>query len=414
MSVIKPFKAVRPRIDLVQDIAALPYDVYSSKEARVVVEDKPISFLKIDRAETFFDEGVSPYTEEVYNKAKEVLYSMIKENKFIQDEIPCLYIYQLTMDGRSQNGIVGCASIDEYINNKIKKHELTRADKEADRINHVDYCDANTGPIFLTYKAKDEIDTIVNNWIKDNKPEYDFTPEDNVNHKVWVINEQKAIDSLTELFAAVPDLYIADGHHRAASAVKVGLKRREQNPGYSDDAEFNYFLSVVFPDNQLKIMDYNRTVKDLNGMTEEEFIKEVEKKFEITKTSDTEIRPTEKGTFGMFLQSKWYLLQAKAGTYNEKDPVLSLDVSILQLNLLAPILGIGDPRTDNRIDFIGGIRGLKELERRVNEDMTVAFAMVPTSIEELMNIADANELMPPKSTWFEPKLRSGIFVHLLK
>ncbi|PKM94167.1 MAG: DUF1015 domain-containing protein [Firmicutes bacterium HGW-Firmicutes-1] len=414
MSTIKPFKGVRPRVDLVNEIAALPYDVYSSKEARVVIKDKPISFLKIDRAETFFSEDVDPYSTKVYEKARDTMYNMIGEYKLIQDQKECLYIYQLTMDGRTQTGIVACTSIDEYINNTIKKHELTRAEKEADRINHVDYCDANTGPIFLTYKAKESINTAVSNWIANHKTEYDFVADDSIRHAVWVLDDTEIIHQLQEGFKMVDSLYIADGHHRAASAVKVGLKRREANPNDDGTDEFNYFLSVIFPDEQLKIMDYNRVVKDLGGLTPEAFMLEVEKNFDILETSKEQIRPIKKCTFGMYLEDTWYLLKTKEGSYNSADPVLSLDVSILQLNLLAPILGIGDPRTDNRIDFVGGIRGLGELERRVKEDMTVAFALVPTSIEELMNIADVDELMPPKSTWFEPKLRSGLFIHLLK
>ncbi|PKM52317.1 MAG: DUF1015 domain-containing protein [Firmicutes bacterium HGW-Firmicutes-7] len=414
MSIIKPFKGVRPRVDLVREIAALPYDVYSSQEARIVVKDNPISFLKIDRAETFFPEGIDAYSSTVYEKARDTMYKMIEEKKLIQDDKVCLYIYKLTMNGRTQTGIVACTSIDEYINNTIKKHELTRAEKEADRINHVDYCDANTGPIFLTYKAQKSIDLLVNNWTDHHKEEVDFVADDGIRHTIWVISDSEIIQKLQQEFKVVDSLYIADGHHRAASAVKVGLKRREANPNDDGTGEFNYFLSVIFPDEQLKIMDYNRVVQDLGGLTSEAFIEEVVKNFNILETSKKPIRPTKKGTFGMYLEDKWYLLEAKEGTYNLKDPVLSLDVSILQLNLLSPILGIGDPRTDNRIDFVGGIRGLGELERRVNEDMTVAFALVPTSIEELMNIADADELMPPKSTWFEPKLRSGLFIHLLK
>lgn len=414
MSTIRPFRGVRPKTDLVKEIAALPYDVYSSKEAREVVKDKPYSFLRIDRAETFFSEDVNPYSKEVYEKAGETLKSMLEDNLFIQDDKACLYIYQLTMNERSQVGLVACTSVDEYMENTIKKHELTREEKEQDRINHVDYCDANTGPIFLTYKARQNIDVIIEKWMTERAPIYDFVAADEVIHRVWIIDDDKVMSALIEAFKTVNSLYIADGHHRAASAVKVGLKRRNENPGYDRDAEFNYFLSVIFPDNQLKIMDYNRVVKDLNGLTKEEFLEALSKNFNIVSTSTTAIKPTKKCTFGMFLAGKWYLLEAKEGTYSICDPVLSLDVSILQLNLLSPILGIGDPRTDNRIDFVGGIRGLSELEKRVNEDMTVAFAMVPTSLKELMDIADADKLMPPKSTWFEPKLRSGLFIHLLK
>lgn len=414
MSIIRPFKGVRPNADYASQIAALPYDVYSSKEAREVVKDKPYSFLRIDRAETFFPEDVDIYSKQVYEKARDTLYDMLQKGLFIQDEKPSLYIYQLTMDARAQTGLVACTSIDEYMNNGIKKHELTRADKEQDRINHVDYCDANTGPIFLTYKQQEEINKLIETWMTKNSPVYDFVAEDGIRHAVWVIDDEAQIVNLQNEFSKVSSLYIADGHHRAASAVKVGLKRRQENPGFSGDEEFNYFLSVIFPDKQLKIMDYNRVVKDLNGLSEEEFLEKISEKFDIIEKSTEIIQPTKKGTFGMYLDGKWYLIEAKKGTYDEKDPVLSLDVSILQTNLLAPILAIGDPRVDKRIDFVGGIRGLAELERRVTTDMKVAFAMVPTSISELMEIADADELMPPKSTWFEPKLRSGLFIHLLK
>ncbi|MBC7959622.1 MAG: DUF1015 domain-containing protein [Vallitaleaceae bacterium] len=414
MATIKPFKGVRPQVEYVKDIAALPYDVYSSLEAREVVADKPLSFLKIDRAETFFSEDVDLHSLQVYEKARDTLYNMMDEGYFVQDAEPCFYIYQLTMDQRTQTGLVACTSIDEYLNNTIKKHELTRADKEMDRIQHVDTCDANTGPIFMTYQAEAKINKIVENWKTHHQPLYDMIAEDGIGHVVWRLEDPVSIEQLVSAFKGVPSLYIADGHHRAASAVKVGQKRREAFPNYSGNEEFNTFLSVIFPHDQLKIMDYNRVIKDLNGLTPEAYLEEVKNKFNLLKTSHTAIKPTEKGTFGMFLEGEWYLLGIKEGTYSEADPVLSLDVSILQLNLLAPILGIGDPRTDRRIDFVGGIRGLGELEKRVNEDMMVAFAMFPTSLEELMKIADADELMPPKSTWFEPKLRSGLFIHLLK
>lgn len=414
MAKIKPFQAVRPSQSHYQEIAALPYDVYSSEEAREYVKDKPLSFLKIDRAETFFDEQMNPYSQEVYEKARDFLGEMIAKEYFSQDESPFFYIYELMMDGRSQKGLVACTSVDEYLNNQIKKHELTRADKEQDRISHVDICDANTGPIFLTYRAQSTVDGLIESWIESHKPVNDYTSEDGILHRVWVLDDEQINEGIVEAFETIESLYIADGHHRAASAVKVAQKRRAENPDFTGNEEFNYFLSVIFPDEQLKIMDYNRVVKDLGGLTITEFLGKVKEKFQIIQERKDPIKPTQKGTFGMYLGESWYLLEAKAGSYNHMDPVLSLDVSILQLNLLAPILGIGDPRTDKRIDFVGGIRGLEELVRRVNEDMEVAFAMVPTSIEELMSIADADELMPPKSTWFEPKLRSGLFVHLLK
>lgn len=411
MSTLHPFKGFRPTKELCSKVAALPYDVMSSAEAREMVKGDPYSFLHVDRAEIDLPEDTDIYSEEVYKKAADNLNSMIEKGIYIQDREPVLYVYRLTMDGRSQTGLVGCSAIDEYINGSIKKHELTRADKEQDRINHVDYCNANTGPIFLTYHAKDEIDSLVAEVTKA-QPEYDFVSEDGVGHTVWVINDKAVIDSLVELFAGVDSLYIADGHHRNASAVKVGIKRREALGEYKGDEEFNFYLSVLFPDNQLHIMDYNRVVKDLNGMTEDEFMKKLSEIFDITPVNGV-CKPEKAHTFGMYMGGKWYLLSAKDSILSN-DPVEGLDVSVLQNHVLAPMLGIGDPRTDKRIDFVGGIRGLGELEKRVNSgEMTVAFAMYPTSMAELMAIADSGRIMPPKSTWFEPKLRSGIFVHKL-
>jgi uncharacterized protein (DUF1015 family) len=317
------------------------------------------------------------------------------------------------MDGRSQVGLVVCTAIDEYLDNTIKKHELTRADKEEDRIKHVDACNANTGPIFLTYRAQDAINQMVDSWRQAHQPVYDFVAEDGITHRAWVVDDEAVINGLVEKFGQVESLYIADGHHRSASAVKVGLMRREENPNYTGEEEFNYFLSVLFPDEQLYIMDYNRVVKDLNGLSVEEFLTALSEKFEVTPKDAEPVAPPQKGSFGLFVDGKWYLLTVKEGVYDPADPVNSLDVAILQNNILVPILGIGDIRTDKRIDFVGGIRGLKELERRVNEDMVLAISMYPTSIEELMNIADAGMVMPPKSTWFEPKLRSGLFIHNL-
>jgi len=315
------------------------------------------------------------------------------------------------MNGRSQTGLVFCASIDDYINNKIKKHEFTRADKEKDRINHVDYCNANTGPIFLTYKEDDVASEVIIAWTK-KKPVYDFVSEDGIGHIVWVIDNEIIVSEVIELFKDVKNFYIADGHHRSASAVKVGLKRRAANPNYTGEEEFNYFLVVAFPDNDLMVMDYNRVVKDLNGLSKDELIKKLEEKFIVTESS-TQVKPSKKHTFGMFVEEKWYLLEAKDGIYNENDPIESLDVAILQNNVLTPILGIEDIRTSDRIDFIGGIRGISELERRVHKDMKIAFSMYPTEVSDIMSVADIGEVMPPKSTWFEPKLRSGLFVHKL-
>ena len=414
MAVMRPFKAIRPAKDLADKVAALPYDVMNSDEAREEVKGNEYSFLHVDKAEIDLDPSIDIYDKKVYEKASSNLNNMIDNGVLIQDEKPCLYVYRQVMNGRSQTGLVGCASIDDYINNVIKKHEFTRADKEQDRINHVDYCDANTGPIFLTYRENKEISEIINKWTK-TEPVYDFVSPDGIGHIVWVIDNQDDIDKLQKLFSDVDYLYIADGHHRSASAVKVGLKRREENPNYTGDEEFNYFLSVAFPDAELMVMDYNRVVKDTNGLTTEEFIKKIEEKFEVEEYKEEgAYRPVEKHTFGLYIDKKWYVLKAKPDSYDADNPVTSLDVAILQNNLLTPILGIQDPRTDKRIDFIGGIRGLGELERRANSDMHLAFSMYPTGVEDIMNVADMGEVMPPKSTWFEPKLRSGLFIHKLK
>lgn len=414
MSIVRAFKAVRPAAELADKVAALPYDVMNSEEARQMVVGNPHSFLHVDKAEIDLDPSIDLYDTRVYEKARDNLNKMIADGVFIQDETPCLYIYKQVMDGRAQIGIVGCTSIDDYRNNIIKKHELTRADKEQDRINHVDYCDANTGPIFLTYRANRTIDTLVAGVMAEKAPVYDFTSEDGITHTVWVMDDAAAVDTVCKEFAGIENLYIADGHHRSASAVRVGVKRREAKPDYTGDEEFNFFLSVIFPDDQLYIMDYNRIVKDLNGNTKEEFLAKVGEKFTVTPYDGDILKPEKKHTYGMYLDGKWMLLEAKEGTYDAADPVARLDVSILQNNLLHPILGIGDPRTDKRIDFVGGIRGLKALSDRVDDgSMAVAFSMYPTTMDDLMDIADAGAIMPPKSTWFEPKLRSGLFVHKL-
>lgn len=412
MPKIIPFQSVRPKPELAARIAALPYDVYNRKEAVIEVNREPYSFLKIDRAETQFSDETDTYDPRVYVKAKELLDAMIADGTFMMDASPCYYIYELTMKGRSQTGIVACSSIDDYQNQLIKKHENTREEKELDRIRHVDATDAHTGPIFLVYRSKREINEIVTT-AKKQPPLYDFTSPDGITHRVWIISDEKTIADLEALFAALPCTYIADGHHRCASAVKVGLKRRTQHPDYTGDEEFNRFLSVLFPDDQLYIMPYNRVVSDLNGLSPESFLKQIEKAgFTVEYAGDKQIAPCQKGTFGMYLTGGWYLLTAHESLLSP-DPVKGLDVSILQDNLLRPILGIQDPRVDRRIDFVGGIRGLDELERRVHSDMAVAFSMYATSISELLKVADAGLLMPPKSTWFEPKLRSGLFIHKL-
>lgn len=412
MAIVKPFCAVRPSAEAASQVAALPYDVYNRKEACEAVKGNPLSFLNIDRAETQFGEDVDMYADCVYEKAKELLEKRMADGTFIRDEIPCYYIYQQTMNGRSQTGLVACSSIDDYLNHVVKKHENTREEKEQDRIRHVDTTDAHTGPIFLAYRAKEELNRIIHR-ITTGHPLYDFVSEDNVEHRVWKIAAPGPIKEIEEAFLDVEATYIADGHHRAASAVKVGLMRREENPGYTGEEAFNYFLSVLFPDEQLMIMPYNRVVADLNGMSSEEFLEKISRCFVVKEEGMIPYSPDKKGKFGMYLNRKWYSLEAKEELGTD-DPVDELDVSILQNALLGPILGIGDPRTDKRIDFIGGIRGLKELERRTEEDMAVGFALYPTSIRELLDVADANRLMPPKSTWFEPKLRSGLFIHLLK
>ena len=412
MAIFKPFRAIRPIPEKAADVAALPYDVMNSEEAREMVKGKPYSFLHVDKAEVDLDRDIDIYDKKVYLRARENLDKLVSDGVCKEDETPCIYIYRQVMNGRSQTGLVGCTAIDDYINNIIKKHELTRADKEADRINHVDYCDANTGPIFLTYRENESISSIIENWKNGHEPVYDFVSE-GVSNTVWVIDCPETISAITEKFAGVDYLYIADGHHRAASAVRVGKIRREQNPSYTGEEEFNFFLAVLFPSDELEIMDYNRVMKDLNGNTSEEFIAKISEVFTVEAVGKEAYKPEAKHTFGMLLDGTWYKLTAKEGTYDPTDPVDQLDVSILQKNVIAPIFGIDDPRTDKRIDFIGGIRGLGELERRVNTDMKIAFSMYPTTLDDLMDIADAGQIMPPKSTWFEPKLMSGLFIHKL-
>ena len=412
MAIIKPFKAIRPADKYAAQIAALPYDVYNREEAMKVVSENPLSFLAIDRAETAFDMSVDIYADCVYDKARELMDSRISEGYFIHDDAPCFYIYRLTMDGRSQTGLVGLASIDDYQNEIIKKHENTRADKEIDRIRHVDTCNAQSGPIFLAYRAKEEIREVINR-VMSEKPVYDFVSEDGIGHQVWMISDTADMTQIGTAFADINEIYIADGHHRCASAVKVGLKRREANPNYDGTEEFNYFLSVLFPDEELMIMDYNRVVDNLGGLDEEGFLKKLAEIFVVTPIGEKARKPVFKGQITMYLGDKWYLLEVPEHYYTG-DPVKDLDVSVLQEHVLEPILHIADPKTDKHIDFVGGIRGLKELERRVHSDMKVAFAMYPTDIQELFDVADAGLLMPPKSTWFEPKLRSGLFIHSLE
>ena len=414
MAVIRPFRAIRPAQGLAEQTAALPYDVYNRQEAKEAVKDAPLSFLRIDRAETCFDDSVDTYDARVYEKARELLTEQIQNGVYVTEETPCYYLYELVMDGRSQTGIVGCASIDDYERGVIKKHENTRADKEEDRIRHVDALNAQTGPIFLAYRDRDDLREVVLRQ-KKNAPLYDFTSEDGISHRVYRVEGDEDTGRIRELFGNMEQIYIADGHHRCASAVKVGQKRRREHPGYTGEEEFNYFLSVLFPDSELKILDYNRVVRDLNGLTEEAFLQEIAEQFSVECTGKEAVRPARKGQFGMYLGGRWYCLSAKNTDAGKKtNPVEGLDVSLLQDTLLGPVLGIKDPKTDKRIDFVGGIRGLSELERRVHTDMAAAFSLYPTSIAELFAVADAGLLMPPKSTWFEPKLRSGLFIHSIE
>ncbi|MBN2260383.1 MAG: DUF1015 domain-containing protein [Clostridiales bacterium] len=414
MAVVRPFKGIRPKEDLVEKVACLPYDVMNREEAKKMAAGNDLSFLHVVRSEIDVDDSISQYDEVVYQTARKNLDKFISDEILIKDETPKFYIYRQLMNGRVQTGLVGCTSIDDYMNDIIKKHEFTRPDKEVDRINNFDHTDANTAPIFLTYRKNDKVNQIINDWIKFHMPVYNFVSDDAITHIVWVIDNETIVEELHQLFEKIDYLYIADGHHRSASSVKVGNKRREANPDFTGNEEFNFFLSVIFPDEDLFIMDYNRVIKDLNGHDEEEFMNLVKEKFEISKyTGEGQYKPMSKETYGMYMDGIWYELKAKAGIYNANDPVDRLDVSILQNNLLNPILGIDDPRTNKRIDFVGGIRGLEELERRCGNDMKVAFSMYPTTMDELLSIADAGVVMPPKSTWFEPKLRSGLFVHRL-
>ena len=408
MSVIKPFPCVRPTPALASAIAALPYDVYNREEAKRKVQGDDNTFLRIDRPETQFPDTQDMYAPEVYQKAAEMLAGDIAAGKYVRDEARKYYVYELTMDGRSQTGIVAAAAVDDYLSGTIKRHENTLAAKEQDRIRHIDTLSAQTGPIFLAYRADTTITAAVSR-AKAKAPLYDFIADDGIGHRVFEISEAEEIQTIENAFAGIDSIYIADGHHRAASAVKVALKRRAENPDYTGAEEFNFFLSVLFPDEELKIMDYNRVVKDLNGLSSKEFLQKMGLIFEVAPLVG-DPKPQVKGEFSMFLDGQWYRCIVRAEDRTE-DPVEGLDVSILQNLLLAPVLGIEDPKSDPRIDFVGGIRGLKELERRCQTDAACAFAMYPTDIAELLKVADAGLLMPPKSTWFEPKLRSGLFIH---
>lgn len=413
MAVFRAFKALRPVKEKAADVAALPYDVVNREEAKAIGDANPISFLHVDRPEMDLEPGIDLYDERVYEKARENLADMEKDGILVQDEKPCYYIYELVRRGKTQTGIVGCSSIDDYMNGVVKKHELTREDKEQDRIHHVDSCNANTGPIFLACRYPETLLNLMNDWKENHEAAYDFTEEDQITHRVWVINDLEVISQISSEFGEIGSLYIADGHHRAASAVKVGLKRREQNPGYTGEEEFNYFLSVVFPYDQLCILPYNRVVRDLNGLTVKAFLGALKFNFELMLMPGFPCKPVEKHCMGMYVDGQWYHLKAWPDIYEKKDVVGQLDVSILQEKVLSPVLGIEDPRTDQRISFVGGNHKAAELAELADRTGGVAFVMYPTSMEDLMKIADESKLMPPKSTWFEPKLRSGLFIHKL-
>jgi uncharacterized protein (DUF1015 family) len=414
MSKIKPFKGLRPVPDKAEQVASPPYDVLNSDEAREMARGNPLSFLHVVKPEIDLDPSIDLYADEVYAKGAENLARLQDDGVLVRDARPNLYVYSQTMRigdrDHVQVGVLAGASVEEYENDLIKKHEHTRPDKEADRTRHVETLKANTGPVFLTYRASPAINEIVAR-VTESTPVYDFTAADGIGHRLWVVDDEPTISTLVEAFESIPCSYVADGHHRSASAASAGRRRREANPSHTGDEPYNYYLAVFFPHDQLYIMDYNRVVLDLNGLSEQELLARVGEKFDVAPTDSAS--PERATEFGMYLGGKWYRLTAKAGTYDADDPVSSLDVAILQDNLLAPILGIEDPRTDKRIDFVGGIRGTDELERRVNEGGAVAFAMFATSIEQLMAIADAGQIMPPKSTWFEPKLRSGLVINLL-
>lgn len=412
MAEIRPFRCIRPSKEVASAVAALPYDVYDRKEAKEIVKKNPLSFLAVDRAETQFEDGKNPYAPEVYEQAARTLKRWQQEGILTEDESPFYYLYELVMEGRAQTGIVACASVDDYSCGVIARHENTREEKEQDRIRHVDVTNAHTGPIFLAYRSQEELNSLVA-LEKKKTPLYDFISEDGICHRVWKIEDPQKAEEIHCIFSGIPRVYIADGHHRAASAVKVAAMRREANPSWTGNEEFNYFLSVLFPDDQLMIMPYNRVVQDLNGLTREEFLKKTERYFVVTERGRKAFSPEQKGQVGMYLDGSWYQLDARPEICTD-DPVKGLDVSILQDRILGPLLGIGDPRTDSRIRFVGGIRGLSELERLVDSGAAVAFSMYPTSIRELFEVADAGLLMPPKSTWFEPKLRSGLFIHAIE
>jgi uncharacterized protein (DUF1015 family) len=412
MAFIKPFKGVRPTKELAEKVAALPYDVMNTEEAMAMAAGNPVSFLHISRPEIDLPQGTDIHSDPVYDKGRENLKSFLEQGVLLQDETECYYVYRQKMAGITQTGLVVCAGVDDYQSGTIKKHELTRADKEEDRVRHIDALDANDEPVFYTYRNDPALTRAIEK-VTSGAPLYDFTTDDGVSHALWTIADGALIDTLTRGFAAIPTLYVADGHHRSAAASRVRDLRRDANPQHSGSEEYNFFLTVIFPDNEMTIMPYNRVVKDLHGRSIAEFMARVAEKFDVTPIAGP-LSPTERHQFGMYLSGKWYQLVAREGSFDEEDAVASMDVSILQDNLLSPVLGVRNPRTDQRIHFVGGIRGVQELERVVDSgEYQVAFSLFPTSIQELMALADEDKIMPPKSTWFEPKLRSGLFLHLL-
>ncbi len=413
MTRIKPFEALRPKAELAMEIAALPYDVFTRREASDFISNHPLSFLRIDRPETNFDKSVSTYDDRVYEKADELLQEMERKGEFYKEDVPCYYIYELTMGNRRQSGIVGCVSVDDYENGTIKRHENTREDKERDRTRHIDAVSAHTGPVYLAHRSNNTIKEVIRRIRNTEAPLYDFNGDDGVRHRVFIIRDDADIDTIRFAYENIPMMYIADGHHRAASAVRVAKMRRESDPNWTGDEEYNYFLAVLFDEEELAIMSYNRVVKDLNWLTSLKVKLAIDKFATFIREDFYAIEPEHKGQFSMFLDDRWHLYEFHEALKNN-DPVDGLDVSLLQKYILEPIFGIKDPRRDKRIDFVGGIRGLEGLERRCEEGFKVAFALYPTSMKEFLAVADAGRLMPPKSTWFEPKLMSGLFIHQIE
>ena len=413
MAILKPFKGIRPKKELVKNIACRPYDVLNEQEARIETKGDPNSFYHVIKPEIDFPDDFDHYSPEIYKKGKDNFARMFRDGVFFDDDKECLYIYAQTMNGRKQFGIVGCAAVDDYVNNIIRKHELTRPDKEEDRKNHVRVSNLNYEPVFFAYQQVKALDEIVNKVVA-GTPEYDFISDDEIGHTFWVIKDDAVINSITSEFAKIKYTYVADGHHRTAAAALVGKERKENNPNHTGEEEYNFFLAVHFPDNQLAIMDYNRVVKDLNGLSSQQFLDKLKDNFIVEEKGSFIYKPAKLHEFSLYIDDKWFMLTAKTGTYNDNDPIGVLDVTILSDKVLAPLLNIVDLRKDKRIDFVGGLRGLGELKKRVDSrEMKAAFALYPVTMKQLIDIADNNLIMPPKVTWFEPKLRSGLVLHSL-